>query len=180
MRRVPLTGFLSALLLLATGCVTAPPPGTPVPPAAQVLEGDSRAFAFGRTGAEVTRHPEIQDKLPSLFGADWAAPAQGRGQVPSGAAAFFARSQAPRMVKIGGTDYIAVTGCAADACSARRVLLLIREGGNQLLARLDDGPISHYYAFTHGADSLAATAAPPIVDAGVRALRNAGGNPYPS
>jgi hypothetical protein len=179
MRGVPLTGFLSALLLLAAGCVTPPPPGTPVPPAAQVLEGDSRAFAFGRTGAEVTRHPDVQDKLPSLFGADWAAPAQGRGQIASGASAFFARSQAPRMVKIGGTDYVAVTGCAADACGARRVLLLIREGGNQLLARLDDGPISHYYAFTHGADSVPATAAPPIVDAGLRALRS-GGNPYPS
>jgi hypothetical protein len=179
MRRVPLTGFLSALVLLAAGCVTPPPPGTPVPPAAQVLEGDSRAFAFGRTGAEVTRHPDVQEKLPSLFGADWAAPAQGRGQVPSGAVAFFARSGTPRVVKVGGTDYVAVTGCAADACSARRVLLLVREGGNQLLARLDDGPISHYYAFTHGADSLPATAAPPIVDAGLRALRS-GGNPYPS
>jgi hypothetical protein len=179
MRRVPLTGLLSALLVLASGCVIEPPPGTPVPPAAQVLEGDSRAFAFGRTGAEVTRHPDIQDKLPSLFGADWAAPAQGRGQIPSGAAAFFARSQAPRMVKVGGTDYVAVTGCAADACSARRVLLLIREGGGQLLARLDDGPISHYYGFTDGANTMPATVAPPIVDAGLRALRS-GGNPYPS
>jgi hypothetical protein len=84
------------------------------------------------------------------------------------------------MVKIAGTDYVAVTGCVADACSARRVLLLIREGGNQLLARLDDGPISHYYAFTHGAEGVPATAAPPIVDAGLRALRGSGGNPYPS
>lgn len=177
--RLSLAVSLPALLVLAaTACVTPPPPGEPVLPTAQLLSGDSRAFAFGRTTDEVTKHPDIRDKLPSLFGADWTAPSQGRGQIASGAGAFFARGGAPRVVKIGGTDYIAATGCAADACGARRVLLLIREGGNQLLARLDDGPITHYYAFTHGADSIPAAAAPPIVDAGLRALR-AAGNPYP-
>jgi len=82
------------------------------------------------------------------------------------------------MVKIAGVDYIAVTGCAADACGTRRVLLLIREGGTQLLARLDDGAVPHYYAYGSGGVAPPANA-PTIVDAGLRALQSVG-DAYPS
>jgi hypothetical protein len=82
------------------------------------------------------------------------------------------------MVNIAGKDYIAVTGCVASACRTRRVLLLIGEGGSQLLARLDDGPVPHYYA--HGSGGVAPPAnASAIADAGLRALQGAG-DAYPS
>jgi len=177
--RHPLNGHLwVALLLVAAACVTPPGPDVQLLDA-QVLAADSRALAYGRTADEVIKHPDVRDKLPALFGADWTPAAGGRGQLATGAAAFFAKGGALRMVRVAGTDYIAVTGCAADACGTRRVLLLIREGGNQLLARLDDGAISHYYAYTYGTEGLPAAATPPIVDAGLRALRSAG-EPYPS
>jgi len=177
--RHPLNGHLwVALLLVAAACVT--PSGPDVQPLdAQVLAADSRALAYGRTVDEVIKHPDVRDKLPALFGADWTPAAGGRGQLATGAAAFFAKGGALRMVRVAGTDYIAVTGCAADACPTQRVLLLIREGASQLLARIDDGPISHYYAFSYGSQSVPATATPAIVDAGLRALRSAG-SPYPS
>ena len=101
----------------------------------------------------------------------------GRGQVPSGASAFFEKGGPLRMVRIAGNDYVAVTGCVASACATRRVLTLIAEGGSSLLARVDDGPVPHYYSYG------SAGVAPPgnvsgIVDAGLRALQRVG-NAYP-
>jgi hypothetical protein len=43
------------------------------------------------------------------------------------------------MVHIGDADYTPITGCAAEAGASRRGLLLVREGGEQLMAWLDVG-----------------------------------------
>ena len=81
------------------------------------------------------------------------------------------------MVSIAGKDYIAVTGCVANACQRQRVLLLIAEGGSPLLARLDDGPVPHYYAYGSGGVAPPANTS-TIVDAGLLALQSVG-NAYP-
>jgi hypothetical protein len=80
------------------------------------------------------------------------------------------------MVRIGGLDYIALTGCAPSACNTHRVLVLIRDGGSELLARLDEGGFAHYYAY--GSEGVTRNTAPLIVDSGLRALRRRG-SPYP-
>jgi len=170
-------GWLSALaLLLATGCTIAPPPGSPIPPAAELLPGDGRVFAYGYTVDAVLQNPEVGDKVRDLFGADWAPASQGGGQLALGAGAYFSGNGPLRMVRIGGVDYIALTGCAPSACNTHRVLLLIRDGGSELLARLDEGGFAHYY--TYSSEDVTRNTAPLIVDSGLRALRR-GGSPYP-
>ena len=72
----------------------------------------------------------------------------------------------PRRVRIEGTDYIAYTGCAPADCATRPVLLLIREGGEDIIARVDDGGFSHYY--TYG--NVGRDAGRLIADSGMRAL----------
>src|SRR5262249_1556164 len=138
MHRLPLNGCLCALaIFFATACTAAPAPDSSTALSAQVLPADARALVYGRTTNEVIQSPELRDKIPALFGADWMPAAAGRGQIPSGAAAFFGKGGPLRMVNIGGKDYVAVTGCDTDACGTRRVLLLIGEGASPLLARLD-------------------------------------------
>jgi hypothetical protein len=178
MRRLLLNGCLWVLAVLsATACTIPPAPGSSAALPAQVLPADARALVYGRTVSEVIQSPELRDKIPALFGADWMPASQGRGQVTSGAAAFFEKGGPLRMVSIAGKDYVAVTGCVASACGTRRVLLLIGEGGSQLLARLDDGPVPHYYA--HGSGGVAPPAnASNTVDAGLRALQSLGDD-YP-
>ncbi|HSF03524.1 MAG TPA: hypothetical protein VLA62_10960, partial [Solirubrobacterales bacterium] len=56
------------------------------------------------------------------------------------------------------------------------VLLLIQEGGEALLARLDEGGFSHYYAYG-GTWGVAGSTA-RIADSALRALERTG-NPYP-
>jgi len=179
MWRFPLSRFLYVVVaLFITACTIPPEPGSSAVMPAQVMPADARALVYGRTVSEVIRNPELREKLPSLFGADWMDPSQGRGQVALGAAAFFEKGGPLRMVNIAGKDYMAVTGCVANSCRTRRVLLLIAEGGSPLLARLDDGVVPRYYAH-----STAGVAPPPdapiIVDAGLRALQSAG-DAYPS
>src|SRR5438552_17891429 len=109
--RLPLSQCLSALVVLgATACITAPAPDSSATLPAQVLPADARALAYGRTVSEVIRSPELGDKIASLFGADWMPSSQGRGQVASGAAAFFEKGGPLRMVSVAGKDYVAVTG----------------------------------------------------------------------
>ena len=68
-------------------------------------------------------------------------------------------------------------GAGTSDTVIRRVLLLIGEGGSQLLARLDDGSVPHYYA--HGSGGVAPPAnASNTVDAGLRALQSLG-DAYP-
>ena len=151
MRRLLLSGYLGALAVLSAAACIPPEPGSSATLPAQVLPADARALVYGRTVNEVIQSQELRDKLPALFGADWTPASQGRGQVALGAAAFFEKGGPLRMVSIAGKDYIAVTGCVANACPTRRGLLLIAEGGaSLLLARLDDGPVPHYYAYGSG------------------------------
>src|SRR5437867_10661550 len=128
-RRLLLNGCLCALAVLcAAACITPPAPGSSAALPAQVLPADARALVYGRTVSEVIQSPELRDKIPALFGADWMPAAPGRGQVAPGAEAFFERGGPVRMVSIAGKNYVAVTGCMASACPARRALLLIGEG----------------------------------------------------
>jgi hypothetical protein len=177
MRSLRRVGWLSVLsVLFAAGCTTAPPAGTPTPPAAEVLPGDSRVFAYGYTVDEVLRNPTVGDKVRDLFWIDWMPASEGGGQLSQGARAYFAGNAPLRMVRIGGVDYIALTGCQPSACNTQRVLVLVRDDGSQLLARLDDGGFAHYYGY--GSEDVTRYTAPLIVDSGLRALRR-GGSPYP-
>ena len=165
-----------AISLVATGCTVASPPGTPIPPSAQVLPADARALAYGRTTAELLQNPEVGDKIRALFGADWWGATRGGGQLAPGAAAYFEQGGPVGMLRIGSTDYIAVSGCVPGACDTGRVLLLIEDGDSRLLARLDEGGFVHYYSY--GGEGIRRDTAPVIVDSGLRALYRAG-NPYP-
>ena len=166
--------FFALTVLSAAACTMAPEPGSSATLPAEVLPADARALVYGRTVSEVIQSPELRDKIPALFGADWP---PGRGQVASGASAFFEKGGPLRMVNIAGKDYVAATGCVTSACPTRRVLMLIGQGGSPLLARLDDGVIPHYYAYGSGGVAPP-TDAVAIVDAGLRALQRVG-SAYP-
>ncbi|MGH2348133.1 MAG: hypothetical protein ACRDFT_01550 [bacterium] len=135
---------LAAILTLA-GCVT-----TSRHPEVTVARSDDaqgdRARRFGEGAISVMTNPLIDDQVRMLFGVDWkgGAPGGTRASAPE----FFTASAPPRLVEIGGVEYVAVTGCRALACGRDRGLLLIRTDGNQFLARLDEGGFSHYYG--HG------------------------------
>lgn len=177
MRRLSLTGPLCCLpLVLAVACTVDPPPGTPAPLMAGTLEPGPREAVYGRTGDEVLNNPAVRDKVRSLFGVDWTPAVQNRGQITRGAAAYFGKVERPRGVRIADANYLAVTGCVPAACASERVLLLIQEGGERLLARLDEGGFSHYYAYG-GTWALAGSTA-RVVDSGLKALERAG-DPYP-
>ena len=163
-------GSMSASLTVA--CTIEPPAGTPPPPLSGALESGPRETTFGRTGDEVVTNPQLRDKIRNMFGADWAP----GGKLVRGAMAYLGRTEPPRGVRIGDRNYVAVTGCVPAACRADRVLLLIQEGGEALLARLDEGGFSHYYAF--GGDWGLAGSTARIVDSGLRALERTG-DPYP-
>ena len=152
MRHSLLRGALVCVLVapVVAACVVPPEPGASVPPEASVVEADARALAYGRTAGEILENPQLRDKVRALFGADWAAPTPGVGKLSAPAAQYFELGGPVRMVRIGDANYIAVTGCARQACSGRRGLLLIREGGEQLMARLDEGGFSHHYAYGPG------------------------------
>jgi hypothetical protein len=178
MRQSLLRGALLSLLLapIAAGCVV---PSSSTPPRSQVVEADARALAYGRSAAEIFENPQLRDKLPALFGADWAPPTPGGVGKLNGAAPEYVSLGGPvRMITVGDATYISVTGCVRSACDKRRGLLLIREGGEHLMARLDDGGFLHHYAFGPGAQPAAAI---PVTDSALRALtRLSDGNPYPS
>jgi len=172
MRQWLFGGFLCASTVLsATACTLAPEVDSAATISSQVLPADARALVYGRTVSEMLQSSELRDKIPALFGADWM---PGRGQIASGASAFFEKGGPLRMVRIAGNDYVAVTGCVASACPTRRVLTLIAEGGSSLLARLDDGAVPHYYAFGSGGVAPPGNAA-AIADAGLRALQRVDG-----
>lgn len=158
--------------ILTSACTIDPPEGTPAPPMAGALEPGPRETTFGRTGDEVVNNPQLRDKIRSLFGADW----NPDGKIRRGAAAYFGRTTSPRGVRVGDRNYIAVTGCVPESCPGDRVLLLIQEGGEAMLARLDEGGFSHYYAY--GGDWGAAGSTQRVVDAAMRALSRPG-DPYP-
>ncbi|MGH7367119.1 MAG: hypothetical protein ACREKQ_14745 [Candidatus Rokuibacteriota bacterium] len=176
MRHSLLRGALACLTLtpVLAGCVV--PSGSSGPPRAEVYAADARALAYGRSAAEVLDNPQLRDKVRALFGADWNPPTPGGvGKLTMAAPAYFELGGPMRMVGVGDSTYIATTGCAPRACEGHRGLLLIREGGDQLLARLDEGGFSHSYA--HGTQ---VAGAPAILDSALRALERASdGNPFP-
>ncbi len=177
MRHSLLREALACLLLVpvAAGCVV---PGASGPPVADVIAADARALVYGRSASEVLENPQIRDKVRALFGADWGPPSPGAGKLALAAPQYFERGGPLRMTHIGDADYIAITGCAAQACAGRRGLLLIRESGEQLMARLDEGGFSHHYAY--GAQIGGAGGAPVVLDTALRALERASdGSPYP-
>jgi hypothetical protein len=177
MRSLRRAGWLSALaVLFAAGCTIAAPAGSPTPPAAELLPGDGRVFTYGYTVDEVLKNPMVGDKIRDLFWIDWMPASQGGGQLSTGARAYFAGNAPLRMVRVGGADYIALTGCEPSACNTHRLLVLIRDDGSQLVARLDEGGFAHYYGY--GSEDVTRYTAPLIADSGLRALRR-GGDPYP-
>ena len=127
MRHTLLRGALVCVLVapVAAGCVV-PEPGSSAPPEAGVVEADARALAFGRSAGEILENPQLRDKVRAMFGADWeSAPSPGVGRLSAPAAHYFELGGPVRMVRIGDANYIAVTGCARQACAGRRGLLLI-------------------------------------------------------
>jgi hypothetical protein len=178
-----LRGALACLLLtpvVIAGCVVPPPSGSSGPPVAEVLPADARALAYGRSAGEVLENPQIRDKVRALFAADWGPPTPGGiGKLTLAAPQYFELGGPVRMVHIGAADYIAITGCAPQACTSRRGLLLIREGGDQLLARLDDGGFSHHHAYGSGAVGGPGGAV-VMLESALRALERASdGSPFP-
>ena len=179
MRHWWLRGALSCLLLapVMTGCVV---PSASSPPTAEVLPADARALVYGRSAKEVLENPQLQDKLRALFQANWNPPTPGGVGKPTLAAAQYFETGGPlRMVRVGAANYIAITGCATQTCSNRRGLLLIREDGEELMARLDDGGFSHVHSYGPGVVGGPAGAA-VVMESALRALASVSdGNPYP-
>jgi hypothetical protein len=148
MRRPTIQGSLVILAgLLFTACAGSPPMGAPVPPPSRVLPADARALRYGASAPEVFNNPELGDRVRALFGADWSP----GGQIAFGAPTYFPASASLRMVRLGDGDYIAITGCVPSSCATHRGLVLIRQDGEQLMARLDEGGFSHYYERGPGA-----------------------------
>jgi hypothetical protein len=166
-RLICLISLSSLVVITAGGCTVPPRPGMPVSPAAQVVPPDTRVEAYGSSIELVVQDPMIGDKVRAMFGPDWSG-----GQLsPPGASAYFAMGDLPRMVRVNGVDYITYTGCMPAACETSRVLLLIREGGSEMIARLDDGGFAHYYAY----GNVNRDTAQLVADSGLRALRQVGG-----
>ena len=158
---------LSSLVVITTaGCTVLPRPGVPVSPAAHVVPPDRRAEAYGSSIEQVVQNPIVGDKVRAMFGPDWS----GGQLAPLGASAYFAKGGPSQMVRVDGVDYVAYTGCVPAACETSRVLLLIREGGSEMVARLDDGGFAHYYAY----GNVNRDTAQLVADSGLRALRQAG------
>ena len=172
--------LLSALIApIAAGCVIPPEPGSATPPRSEVMQADARALAYGRSAAEILNNPQLSDKMRALFGADWSPPTPGVGKPMGAAPEYFEVGGPVRMVDVGGVNYIAVTGCAKQACAKQRGLLLVREGGEQLLARLDEGGFLHQYAYGPGMAGSSAAAGATIEGALTALERLSDGNPYP-
>ena len=159
--------FLSSLIVItATGCTLPSRSGMPVSPAAQVVPPDMRAEAYGSSIEQVAQNPMVGGNVRAMFGPDWT----GGQLAPPGASAYFAKGDPPRIIRVDGVNYSAYTGCLPAACETSRVLLLIREGGSEMVARLDDGGFAHYYAY----GNVNRDTAQLVADSGLRALRRAG------
>lgn len=149
--------LVTAVATLATGCITAPSPDLPPRPVVQVDSGDARARQFGNTTTEIITNPALAPKIHALFGPDWALEPGARLRAP--ASSFFASGDPPRMLRTAEAEYVAVSGCGPAGCGLQRVLLLVRPDTEALLARLDEGGFSHYYAYGAGLTMSPATRA---------------------
>jgi len=166
MRTIRSHALTIALLgaLSAAGCVL---PASDMAPRVELLP-DSGASRYGGNAAQVFEHAAIRDKVRALFGQDWSGGRAGGLSAP--ASQFFSTSPPPRALRIGGQEYLAVSGCMASACATHRGLVLVGADGERLLARVDDGGFTIRYGFGPGM-----TAVTPedrlIVDAAWGALR---------
>jgi hypothetical protein len=153
MRLMLPAGALGLLVaVLSSGCVAPPHRGVVMPAQGGVLPADARALRYGASGPEVLNNPEVRDKVRALFGQDWS-----QGRLAFGAPVYFPASSSLRLVRVADQDFIAVSGCVPSACATHRGLLLIRQDATRLMARLDEGGLSHYY--DHAPDARAS--APP-------------------
>jgi len=159
---IRLTALAALAMAAVAGCTIPPHPGMLVPPAAEVVPVDARVTMYGLTLDEAIQNPAIAERVRAMFGPDWA----GGQFAPTGARTYFVGNTPPRRIRIGGTNYIAYMGCVPGDCSTRPSLLLIREGGDEIIARVDDGGFSHYY--TYG--NVSRDAGQLIADSGKRAL----------
>jgi hypothetical protein len=144
--RARLGALVSAAGLLAAACVTPSPPA----PRVEVLGAAGAATRFGRTGPEVVAHAQVGPSLPALFGRDWA-PDGSPVATTRPARDFLGRAGAPRALRVGDREYVAVTGCVPGACRSHRALLLVAADGGELRARLEEPGLRHHYAFGPGA-----------------------------
>ena len=149
--------LVTAVATMATGCITSPSPDAPTRPIVQVDSVDARARQFGNTTTEIITNPALAPKIHALFGPDWALGPGARLRAP--ASSFFASGDPPRMLRTAEAEYVAVSGCGPAGCGLQRVLLLVRPDTEALLARLDEGGFSHYYAYGAGLTMSPATRA---------------------
>jgi hypothetical protein len=140
--------LVAAVAIGGAACVAAGPSDAPVPPIVQVDGADARARQFGSTASEILTNSSLESKVRALFGPDWALEPGSRLRAP--ASAFFASGDPPRVMRTSEAEYVAVSGCGPAGCRAQRVLMLVRADGETLLARLDEGGFSHYYAYGAG------------------------------
>jgi hypothetical protein len=173
MRRLLLSGLLglSTSVSLA-GCVVSPPAGTATPPMVGVLPADARALRYGASAPDVLASPEMRSKVTALFGPDWLPAAQGAGQLRYGAASYFPAGSSLHMIRMQDRDFIAISGCVPAACRDHPGLLLIRDDGEQLWARLDEGGFSRYYG--RGPALTATLVSPTWIDSAWRAVQRVG------
>ena len=152
------------------------PTGEVVPPSIGIVGADARALRYGGSGLEILAHPELRDRFPVLYGADWGpAPGGTTTALRSPITDFFARTESLRLLRVGDRLYIAASGCPAAGCANRRGLLLVRDDGAELLSRLDEGGLAHYYV--QGPETGAMPAARAILDAAWWAMRSTAWRP---
>jgi hypothetical protein len=161
--RITIVSLLCALT--AGGCVAASSNAVP-PPRIAVL-GGRPATQYGRDASEVFDHPALRARIRALFGTDWSSTrASGlTAPVPE----YFARSSAPTELRIENADWVALRGCAPQACTRRRGLVLISPRGDRLLARIDDGGYTREYGSGPGMVTLQANDR-AVIDAAWHAL----------
>jgi hypothetical protein len=165
-----LCGSLTVLaMVVASGCATETPAGAP---RAGVLPADARALRYGPTAPAIFANPEMHDKILALFGSDWSPTPVSGGQLQYGAAAYFPANSSLRLIRLGDRDYIAITGCVPAACADHGGLMLIRDDGEQLWARVDEGGFSRYYG--HGPGMAGAQVSPAFIDGAWREVQRLG------
>jgi hypothetical protein len=143
--------LLSLCTVMAGGCMTAARNPASVPQVS-VLGGGAPATQYGAEAKQVFDNPAIRTKILTLFGPDWNSTSVSGLSAP--VPAYFTRSSAPTQLRIDGADWVAVSGCMAEACATRHGLLLIAPGGDRLLARIDDGGFSREYGYGPGMVTL--------------------------
>jgi len=160
-----------AIALVAVGCVVEPT-GDAVPPSVEIATADARALRYGASALEILAHPQLRERVPVLYGADWdPAPGGSPTALRRPVTDFFARTDALRLLRVGDRLYIAAFGCSAAGCAGPRGLLLVSEDGTELRSRLDEGGLVHYYV--HGPGSGAMPPARAILDAAWWVMRSA-------